>query len=237
MYNIKNLVTIVKHPKLLWSYLHGSSRTDLQREHLKIGLDQISKISKPLIQYDLFTFFINAIDLCNGLSAFKMQFLYLLCQQNKPNIIVETGVHSGYSSTFILGALQDYDGHLYSIDLPNVTYQVENGKFHSDIIPQGFIPGYIIPDELRINWSLTLGDSKNVLPKLLEKLEKIDMFLHDSMHTYDLMTFEFETIWPRLRKGGLLVCDDAEWNHAFADFCEKKSVDYVIYRGIGLTKK
>jgi predicted O-methyltransferase YrrM len=32
------------------------------------------------------------------------------------------------------------------------------------------------------------------------------------------MAFEFETVWPFLRKGGILIADDVGMNDAFSDF-------------------
>lgn len=52
------------------------------------------------------------------------------------------------------------------------------------------------------------------------------------MHTYDLMTFEYETAWPHLKKGGLLLSDDADWSDAFKDFCHSRMAEYSIHKRI-----
>ena len=57
------------------------------------------------------------------------------------------------------------------------------------------------------------------------------------MHTYDCMTFEYETVWPFIEDGGLLLSDDVKWNNAFRDFCTRHLLDYRIYNGIGVTIK
>ena len=49
----------------------------------------------------------------------------------------------------------------------------------------------------------------------------IDMFLHDSSHSYQHMLWEFRQFWPRLRDGGLLVSHDVQMNAAFPEFVTK----------------
>jgi predicted O-methyltransferase YrrM len=49
----------------------------------------------------------------------------------------------------------------------------------------------------------------------------IDMFLHDSSHSYRHMLWEFRQFWPRLRDGGLLVSHDVQMNAAFPEFVAK----------------
>jgi cephalosporin hydroxylase len=46
----------------------------------------------------------------------------------------------------------------------------------------------------------------------------IDMFLHDSSHSYRHMLWEFREFWPRLCDGGLLVSHDVNLNAAFPEF-------------------
>jgi hypothetical protein len=72
---------------------------------------------------------------------------------------------------------------------------------------------------------------------LLGNLKGIDMFHHDSMHTYEHMTFEYETVWPKLSKGGVLASDGVQWNHAFEDFCRSKSTAPHIFGNWGFAVK
>ena len=144
-------------------------------------------------------------------------FLYGLCRILKPDVIVETGVAYGLSSSYILKALQENGkGMLYSID----------GTFRpwesSDMI------GDAIPAELKNQWNLIFGRSSEKLKETLDSLEKIDIFLHDSLHTAKNMSFEFQTSWPYLVENGFLLSDDIIGNNAFYDFYsiypEKKPV-------------
>ena len=147
--------------------------------------------------------------------------LYFLVRELKPEIIIETGVHRGVSSLFILQALEDNSkGKLYSIDLPLAEYDTDSRGATKSVLPPEKI-GVCVSKNLKKRWNLILGDSKKELPKILSSLKFIDMFLHDSKHTYEHMMWEFNTIWPSLCDNGVLVSDDTNWNTSFVDFSSK----------------
>ena len=166
-------------------------------------------------------------------------FLYVLVRALKPDIFVETGVSGGESSTFILQAMEDNKkGKLYSVDFPQAI--VEKGL--TTISPEGTSSGWLIPDNLKHRWDLTLGKSEDVLPPLLKKLDKIDIFFHDSLHTYDHMLFEYNTCWDYLKDNGILISDDiavmnGKGHSPFIDFANIKEGKIIIYNVIGGIKK
>jgi predicted O-methyltransferase YrrM len=86
------------------------------------------------------------------------------------------------------------------------------------VIPPGKQPGWMVPAELRERWQLVLGRSQEELPPLLERVGGIDFFMHDSEHSYECMSFEFEAAWAALRPGGALVADDVTVNSAWDEF-------------------
>ena len=56
--------------------------------------------------------------------------LYALCRKLKPDVVVETGVASGVSSSYILCALHENEhGQLYSIDVPWHTMMTNWGSY------------------------------------------------------------------------------------------------------------
>ena len=58
--------------------------------------------------------------------------------------------------------------------------------------------------------------------------------MHDSEHTYENMTWEFQTVWPYLKTGGLLLSHDVEANSAFPDLCTSvKGKSFVFERTFG----
>jgi predicted O-methyltransferase YrrM len=155
--------------------------------------------------------------------------LYVVVRALKPHVTVETGVASGVSSSHILRALAaNGAGTLYSIDLPRAT---------GTLLPKGRPPGWLVPDSLRRHWKLSLGASQQLLPDLLASLDRVDLFFHDSDHSYDNMRFELEQALPRLSPGGLLVCDDSTLHGAWDDFCAKHHLHPNRIIHMGVTRK
>ena len=153
--------------------------------------------------------------------------LYIMTRILKPEIIIETGVFEGHSSLSTLLALEgNSKGHLYSIDLP------------SPKLPPGKEPGWIVPEHLRKRWDLKPGKSSDLLPGLLKKVKEVDIFLHDSEHSYENMYWEYKTAWEYIRKGGLLLSHDISQNAAFKDFAKHVSKEYYyMLRNLGGIKR
>ena len=162
------------------------------------------------------------------LYAKKVLIQYAIVRALRPETIVETGVASGVSSAHVLLALhKNRQGTLHSVEIGDSTY-----------LPVGHEPGWVVPDWLRGRWKFHLGDARQILPQLMRELPSLDLFTHDSLHTYDHMTFEFEQAFPFLRPGGILIADDALWNEAFWDFARAKMAPYAqILHGVGVLRK
>lgn len=152
-----------------------------------------------------------------SLNDFSGTFLYVLCRLLKPKLIVETGVAYGNSSSFILKALnENKKGQLYSID-----YVFRPWESRETI-------GSAIPAELKDRWKLVFGPASKQLKKTLQDLGQIDIFFHDSLHTYRNMIFEFSTAWPHIKKGGFLLSDDINDNSAFFRFYSSLKISPII---------
>jgi hypothetical protein len=135
---------------------------------------------------------------------------YVVARSLRPKVIIETGVCYGVTSSYLLHTLAaDSEGHLHSIDLPPLG---QNGD--------GYL-GWLVPEELRARWTLHRGTSRRLLPLLLSKLGEVDLFVHDSLHTYGNMKREFAAAWPALRAGGVLISDDVEYNGAFLELVQR----------------
>lgn len=167
------------------------------------------------------------------------EFLYVLIRLSRPEVMVETGVFDGISSAVILQALEDNGtGNLISIDLPaTTTIDGSTHRMKETSLPEGMKPGWVIPDYLRVRHKLVLGDSKMFLPEVFKEHPNIDVFLHDSMHTYEYQKFEYETAWPNIKEGGWLLSDDVLWTPAFHEFSKKVKRPYKIYHGLGILQK
>src|SRR5690242_13716424 len=122
---------------------------------------------------------------------------YALVRALNPATVVETGVCYGVTSAFILKALErNGAGTLRSIDLPPL------GRNVSDFV------GWVVPRMLRSRWQLFLGPSRRWLPKITADIKEVDMFLHDSLHTYRNIRCELQTITPKLCQQSVVVVDD-----------------------------
>jgi predicted O-methyltransferase YrrM len=161
---------------------------------------------------------------------FGCESLYLLVRAARPRVIVETGVLYGASSAHILAALaRNGDGTLHSLELG----RRQDEPAHD----------YFVPDEFRDRWRLTIGDSRRLLPAVMERYTPVDMFYHDSLHTYDHMTWEFGTALPHLSSSGLLASDDVLNPTSVAGilrpgpfhaFCDDRHLPFATFQDLGL---
>ncbi len=155
---------------------------------------------------------------------------YILVRILKPAIVVETGVGAGVSSWTILHAMEQNNvGKLISIDLPTP---------NTELLPE---VGYLVPENLHRRWELNVGSSRQLLEKTLKRLGKIDIFQHDSRHSYRNQLREYLTAWPFINQGGILISDDVN-NDALHNASRKWNQNPIIIgqgknSPIGLVRK
>ena len=221
--SINTIKYLIRRPKQFPYYLLRYLRESLDyiqfiSKLLNVKEDIIRKaLPEKLSWRNLELAFKKSINPSSGempLSFEESMAVYLSVRLLKPKIVIETGVSAGRSSAFILQALDDNGfGHLYSID------------------PDPHC-GYAIPNLLKKHWTFISKKSSEVLPSLLNRVRKVDIFLHDSLHTYKNMMYEFETVWPYIARRGILLSDDITFNTAFQDFCQKHYL-HPVYLGKG----
>jgi hypothetical protein len=130
-------------------------------------------------------------------------------RHNRPTTVLETGVARGVTSRIILEALSlNGNGHLWSLDLPH--------PFRPELHKE---TAAAVPTSCRDRWTYIRGSSRRQLPSLVSRLKKIDMFVHDSLHTGRNMRFELKTVWPAMHNGDLALVDDVD-NQSFRDFVQ-----------------
>ena len=161
---------------------------------------------------------------------FGCEALYLLVRAARPRTIVETGVLYGASSAHMLAALaRNGEGELHSVEIGGDPREPSHDHF--------------VPGELQHLWRLTIGDSRRELPVLLDRCGLVDMFYHDSLHTFGHMTWEFETALPHLGRSGVLASDDVLnppslagifRDGAFAAFCTDRHILHATFYNLGV---
>jgi predicted O-methyltransferase YrrM len=174
--------------------------------------DAVARFAHEIRASDFMAEMIRRRDACGSegaMGALDCATLYGLTRWVRPSVVVESGGFIGMSSAFILKALADE--------------KLTTAKLYSVEWSEDCEQGALIPDDLRS----ASGGFVPMRGKVEDFLERdqlpsaIDMFLHDSSHSYRHMLWEFQQFWPRLRDGGLLVSHDVQMNAAFVEFVMK----------------
>lgn len=160
-----------------------------------------------------------------GLDPTTTRGLYKALREVQPSFVLETGVLNGFSTATILLALHHNDkGRLLSIDYPEKVGDSPSlfweGK-GAGVLPEGYRPGWVVPEELRYRWDMVLGRVQDILPALT--IPPIGIMFCDSEHSYENVLFELNWGWPRLGYGGGIIVDDGdlpEVREAVEEFCK-----------------
>lgn len=139
--------------------------------------------------------------------------LYFITRHIEAKNILETGVAAGFSSSSFLYAIKDNNfGKLYSSDFPYFRLPE----------PEKYI-GIVVDDSLKDNWELFIdGDSVNI-PKILKKVDTIDLVHYDSDKTYSGRQMFMSLIEKKLTKDTIIIMDDIEDNSFFYDYIQKNN--------------
>lgn len=162
--------------------------------------------------------------------AIQRIMLYILVRLYRPTLCLETGVFYGGTTSFILNALRrNNHGALISIDLPRAGND-DSPKHHqvgdSEDIPAGLDIGFIIHPAQKERWTLVRGSSLAEIPRIHET---IDMYNHDSDHSFNFVKKEMELVLPKLSPGAVIMADDLDWSNGFYSVCvEKKLYPLII---------
>ena len=232
-YKASSKINLLRYPKAALKYWQGD-RADF---HRALIIQAAAELLKEDFEPEVWNKALNEIDqtdiipmkpinqhVGNDIRTLFGKWLYASIRAVKPEKIIETGISHGISSWVILNALsKNGTGKLFSIDLPNLDSN-ENYNFK-----QSIQTGEVVPVILRSNWKMIVGDAKKELPKLLNELGQVDYFFHDSDHSYKHMLFEFETVYPYLKKGGIIASDDINKNTSFQDFSRMKEIQAITF--------
>ena len=133
---------------------------------------------------------------------------YALVRAVQPDHIVETGTHLGLGSSVIAAALlRNGHGHLTTIDID----------------PEA---GYLLGEP----WSSVVDCRTGSSVDILAELREVDVFLHDSLHTYDYETRELAAVGPNLQADAIILSDNAHQSAALSDWAERTGRHYLFFK-------
>lgn len=131
------------------------------------------------------------------------RFLYLLVRATRPELMVETGVANGASTFLVLTAMEENGvGRLISTDVTE------------------YVGSLLTEDErAATRWDLRVIATDG-FGAVAAGAGAVDVFLHDSDHSYVNVRGEVAAVWPHVRPGGFVVADDGELSFGFLDAVE-----------------
>jgi len=143
--------------------------------------------------------------------------LYLIVRAAHPRRVVETGVRPGYSTAWILAALDaNREGELTSLGPGPITGRSSGVK---DVTV-----GQFVPPSLRTRWTLALGNNEERLRQILAGSDGVDLFFYDNGPVASRARFELRAAWEVLSPRGILLAHHIEANSAWADFCRNQGM-------------
>jgi Methyltransferase domain len=133
---------------------------------------------------------------------------YALVRALRPDHVVETGTDKGHGSVVLAAALlRNGHGRLTTIDI------------HPD-------SGYLISDPYAEVAERIVGDSIAALGGV----RGVDIFLHDSLHTFEHEAAELAAVGPRLTPNALVLSDNAHATDALMRWAEQSGRQFSFFR-------
>jgi hypothetical protein len=139
---------------------------------------------------------------------------YCVVRHAKPRLVVETGSHDGLGTALLLRALER-----------NAAEGSEGTLVSADIDPGS---GWLVPESLRSRLERHIGDARETLPVALSG-RRVDVFIHDSLHTYEHERFELELALEHAGEPVYLISDNAHASTALADLCHQRGLRYLHF--------
>lgn len=116
---------------------------------------------------------------------------YTIIRVLKPRLVVETGVHHGVGSLVISAALRRNLDEGFKGEYLGTEINSNHGRLFWDNFPE--------------MGTIQYGDSVETLNSLERE---IDIFINDSDHSSSYESQEYEIIWNKLSKNGLVISDN-----------------------------
>lgn len=143
--------------------------------------------------------------------------LYLLVRALRPKRAVETGIRPGYSTAWVLAAMEANGmGELTSLG-PGTANGRAKGVHDVSV-------GQFVAPALRARWTLVLGNTPEQLDGILARGAGIDLYFYDNGPEADRARFELRRAWQSLTPHGLLLAHHADATPAWAEFCRAQGL-------------
>lgn len=128
--------------------------------------------------------------------------LFILACSIKATRILEVGTAIGYSAIWLGLAAKRYKGKVITIEIDHGRADEARANIHAVGLD---------------NVEVIVGDAREVIPTLKGKFNMV--FIDDGKEDYPLY---FELCYPRLRKNGIMVADNALWHGEVLDASSKQ---------------
>lgn len=136
-------------------------------------------------------------------------FLFDYITKIKPQVIVETGVANGVTTRVIQAAIESSDVEFHSIDTnincATINVESKNWTFHH----------------------LKGNNLKKAIQSTLKSVPQVDLWIHDSDHSYLWQTFEYELALKKLNSGGVLISDDVDFSQAWGELTKSENIGFI----------
>jgi predicted O-methyltransferase YrrM len=138
---------------------------------------------------------------------------YACVRALKPKHVVETGIDKGLGSCLIAAALR------------RNAAEGQSGRLSAlDINPDA---GYLVQGPYREFVDVVCGDSLTTIPALTTP---VDLFIHDSWHSVEHETAEFELIEDKLSPNALLLSDNAAETDVLVQLAERTGRRFLYFQ-------
>jgi len=154
-----------------------------------------------------------------GVHPEEAAILYGLVRAIQPKLVLETGTFEGYSTTQLARALYaNGGGRLETVDIAEDT-------------------GFRVPENLRHVVTFRRGmHSREMVDILAAGHDRIDIFFHDSLHTYLNTLGELIAFSPLFNPGCVIVCHDAKMDfkegfgvgRAIREYAEAIGLEFAV---------
>lgn len=134
---------------------------------------------------------------------------YALVRATQPSRVVETGTDKGLGTVVLAAAL------------------LRNGKGRLTTIDLNPDSGYLVAGDYAAVTDRIIGDSADVIAS---DATSVDLFLHDSLHTFKHETAELVTVGSRLSPQALVLSDNAHDSDALAQWAETTGRTFSFFR-------